>query len=135
MVEPKNCLLTGLPLIEKIHFETQLGTETYLYLIEVNNARIPVSLCTILYDELMWSEDVISKYVNENRIFLIGELAKDDFKSLKGKVFHSLCNINDKPNHFQIRDFIEKIISKGGYSKKRKEKYNNFLRFLHQSQQ
>lgn len=134
MTEITHCLLTGIPLIEKIEFAYRDNSETYWYAFEASNVRIHVSICRSLYEELMWSESEVSKVIKENKTLLIGEFAKDDFKLMRGKVFHWACDVKEKKNHIRLKEFIEEITASGNYPKNRKEKYDNLLRFLHQTQ-
>ncbi len=133
MTQIKKCLLTGLPLTED-EWTNRDNFRIYWYFINVNSEEITVSICESLVNQLTRVESDISKILNENRTLLIGEFAKDDFKSLRGKIFHASCDTKGKPNHFRLKDFIDNIISKDDYPKNRKEKYDNLLRFLHQSQ-
>lgn len=135
MFKLENCLLTNIPLNGEVNWTNRNNSEVYWYEITVNNETITISLCSKLYDELLWKESDISKKLDDNRILLIGELAKNGFQTLKRKIFHyNSCNPPPKDNHIKLNDFIDEILRKGDYPKNKKEKYNNLLKFLNQSQ-
>lgn len=81
-----------------------------------------------------WQESDAAKIIQQNRTLLIAEFSKDNFKSLKGKVFHWDCKKENKPNHINLKDFIQEIITKGEYPKNRKEKYDHLLKYLYKTQ-
>jgi hypothetical protein len=129
-----NCLLTGIPIQGEVRWGTKGNVEIFWYLLKINDNTIGVSLCRTLYEELSWSDSETSKFLKANQSLLIGEFAKDGFQSLHRKVFHFECDTENKPNHFRLKDFIEEIISKGDYPKSTRDKYNNLIKFLYQSQ-
>jgi len=128
-----NCLLTGIPLSHQGDMTVRDNHYVYWYAMTINGQRIPISLCQGLFDELSWDSQ-IKKFVEENKVLLVGEFMKDDFKNFKGKVFHWNCKIEGKPDHFNIKQLVEDIKEKGDYPKTRKEKYDNLLKYLHKSQ-
>jgi hypothetical protein len=128
-----NCLLTGIPLSHQGDMTITDNHYVHWYAMTINGQRVPISLCEGLYHELSWDGE-IKKFVEANKILLVGEFMKDDFKNFKGKVFHWNCKIEGKQNHFNIKQLVEELKEKGDYPKTRKEKYDNLLKYLHKSQ-
>jgi hypothetical protein len=96
MTHLKKCLLTGLPLTED-EWTNRDDFRIYWYLININSEEIGVSICESLVNQLTMVESDISKILEENRTLLIGEFAKDDFKSLREKIFHASCDTKGNP--------------------------------------
>jgi hypothetical protein len=128
-----NCLLTGISLTHQGDMTVVDNHYAYWYAMTINGQRIPINLCQSLFDELSW-ESAIKKFVDENKVLLVGEFMKDDFKNFKGKMFHWNCKIEGKQNHINIKQLVEEIKEKADYPKTRKEKYDNLLKYLHKSQ-
>jgi hypothetical protein len=134
MREVTNCLLTGIPIKGKISEGYVSNQSFYWYLLDIQGNNVGVSLCEKLYSELLWPESEISVFLRQNRSILIGEFAKDGFKSLHRKYFHFDCSIDKKDNHFRLKEFIESIIAKGEYPTSRREKYDRLLKSLYSLQ-
>lgn len=128
-----NCLITGIPISH--HGNITIIDNHYVnwYAITINDQRIPISLCEGLFHELSWQSET-RKFIDENRVLLVGEFMKDELKNFKGKVFHWNCKIENKEHHCNIKQLIEELKAKGDYPKTRREKYDNLLKYLHKSQ-
>jgi len=129
-----HCLITGISLAEQETSPTPNGEESvFWYSLNVDGKIVPIALCETLFFDLGWDSET-KKIIEENRILLIGEFAKDGFKDLKHKVFHWDCKIDANKNHINLKKLVEEIYAKAEYPKTRKEKYDNLLKFLHKSQ-
>ncbi len=128
-----NCLLTGIPLFETGDMTIKDNHYIYWYTIKINGQRISVNICQRLLDELTW-ESEIKKVLDKDRVFLIGELLKNNLENFKFKVFHWNCKIDGIKNHANLKQLLEESKEQGDYPFTRKEKYDNLLKFLHKSQ-
>lgn len=128
-----NCLLTGIPLSKTGDLTLRDNHYVYWYEMTINGQRIPVSLCQGLFDELDWDSDM-KRFVEENKVLLVGEFLKDDCTNFKYKVFHWNCKIGEKKDHINIKQLVDDLKTKGAYPKTRKEKYDNLLKYLHKTQ-
>jgi hypothetical protein len=97
----------------------------------LNNVPVSVSICESLFNELSLSQSELAKYLKENRGIFSGELAKEEFKQLRGRLFHFDCPIDPKKNEVKLKDFVEDIIGNSTGPKNRKEKLDNLFKFLH----
>lgn len=130
-----NCVITGITLTEN-----QDGHETvvdnhyvYWYGMNINGKRVAINICTRLMENSRWESEIKSE-IEENRMLLLGEFLKDDFESYNFHTFHWNCDLKGRAKHINLKVLIDELKQKTDHPKTRKEKYDNLLKFLHNSQ-
>lgn len=130
-----NCIITGITLTENQDgYETIVDNHyVYWYGMNINGKRVAINVCTRLMENSRWESEINSE-IAENRILLLGEFLKDDFESYNFHTFHWNCDLKGRTKHINLKKLIDELKEKTDYPKTRKEKYDNLLKFLHNSQ-
>jgi len=130
-----NCIITGLPITENNDGHEHVVDHHWVfwYGMKLNGERVAINICRGLMDNYNYDVE-IKTALEENRILLVGEFLKDGFKKYNFKTFHWNCDLKEKNNHFNLKDILFEIKQKADYPKTRKEKYDNLLKHLHNSQ-
>lgn len=130
-----NCIIIGIPITENNNgYETVVDNHyVYWYGMNINGERVAINICRYLMEYRNY-EGELKDVLDENRILLVGELLKDGFKKYNRNTFHWNCDLKGRKNHINLKELVEEIKQKTDFPKTRKEKYDNLLKFLHNSQ-
>jgi TIR domain len=129
-----NCILTGIPVTENGDSQMTITDEHYVYWygMQIFGKRVPISICRGLAERYDYAEEL--KKIEENRLILVGHFLNDIENNFKYKVFHWKCDLKGKKDHINLSELIEELNNKTNYPKTRKEKYDNLIKWLHNSQ-
>ena len=131
----RNCIITGIPITENNDGHETVVDEHYVYWygMKINGERIAINVCRGLMENYNYDGE-IKTALEENRILIIGDFLKDGMKKYQYHTFHWDCNLKGKAKHINLKQLIGEIKEKTDYPKTRKEKYDNLLKYLHNSQ-
>lgn len=130
-----NCIITGIPITENNNGHETVKDEHYVfwYGMQINGERIAINVCRSLIDNYEYDGE-IKTALEENRKIILGDFLKDGMQKYQYHTFHWNCNLKGKTDHINLKSLIEEIKEKTDYPKTRKEKYDNLLKYLHNSQ-
>lgn len=130
-----NCIITGIPITENNDGQETIVDNHYAYWygMKIDGERVAINVCSALMRNYDWEGEIKSE-LEENRILLVGEFLKDGFKKYNYHTFHWNCDLKGRAKHINLKELIAEIKQRTDYPKSRKEKYDNLLKYLHNSQ-
>jgi TIR domain len=130
-----NCIITGIPITENNNgYESNVdGSLAFWYGMEINNERIVINVCKTLLNNYEYDTE-IKTALDENKLIIIGDFLSDGMKKYQYHTFHWNCDLKGRARHINLKSLISEIKEKTDYPKTRKEKYDNLLKYLHNSQ-
>lgn len=130
------CPITGQSVsIERIKPDFSTGQTLYYYPVDVNYKERIIVLCLKLYNQLRFEDNLVRMEISKVSGILAYEFLKSDFESLGGHILHWDCDeFINKPQHIVLKSIIPKLLMSNKYPKNRKQKADNILKYLYDSQ-